>query len=149
MREILVSAITLSALAALLSLVTYKEDDRVFRAAVYTVIFSLLLSPICDTISSLDPLFELGGAAQGGDAVEFNMAIRESYEEAIAGLIADRIGHEWSLVEVAALDFSTTEITCRELIVTLKGAAIYSDVDMIRRLIKEELLINEIRIKFG
>ena len=60
MREIFISAFILSALAALLSLVTYREGDRVFRAAVYTVIISMLISPIYEAITSLDPLSGIG-----------------------------------------------------------------------------------------
>ncbi|MBR5241900.1 MAG: hypothetical protein IKV20_02055 [Clostridia bacterium] len=148
MREIFISAFTLSALASLLSLVTYREGDRVFRGAVYTVIISLLISPIYDAISSLDPLSGIGEVT-GGVTEEFDGAIREAYEDAARTLIADAIGRDTSEVAVMAEGFSTTDIGCERLTVTLLGSAIYSDIDKIERISREDLRANEVRIRFG
>ena len=148
MREIFISAFILSALAALLSLVTYREGDRVFRAAVYTVIISMLIAPIYEAITSLDPLSGIEGVS-GGVSEEFVGAIRESYEDAARTLIADAIGRDTSEVAVMAEGFSATEISCDRLIVTLTGSAIYSDIDKIERISREDLRASEVRIRFG
>ena len=148
MREIFTCAFILSALASLLSLVTYREGDRVFRAAVYTVILSMLISPIYEAIVSFDPLSDIGGA---GELVteEFDGAIKGAYEDAARTLIADAIGRDASDVTVIAEGFSTTEIGCERLTVTLLGGAIYSDLDRIERISKEDLRASEVRIRFG
>ena len=148
MREIFISAFILSALASLLSLVSYREGDRVFRAAVYTVILSMLISPIYEAIVSFDPLSDIGGA---GELVteEFDGAIKGAYEDAARTLIADAIGRDASDVTVIAEGFSTTEIGCERLTVTLIGGAIYSDLDRIERISKEDLRASEVRIRFG
>lgn len=148
MREIFISAFILSALASLLSLVSYREGDRVFRAAVYTVILSMLISPIYEAIVSFDPLSDIGGA---GELVteEFDGAIKGAYEDAARTLIADAIGRDASEVTVIAEGFSTTEIGCERLTVTLLGSAIYSDLDRIERISKEDLRASEVRIRFG
>ena len=148
MREIFISAFILSALASLLSLVSYREGDRVFRAAVYTVILSMLISPIYEAIVSFDPLSDIGGA---GELVteEFDGAIKGAYEDAARTLIADAIGRDASDVTVIAEGFSTTEIGCERLTVTLLGGAIYSDLDRIERISKEDLRASEVRIRFG
>lgn len=148
MREIFISAFILSALASLLSLVSYREGDRVFRAAVYTVILSMLISPIYEAIVSFDPLSDIGGA---GELVteEFDGAIKGAYEDAARTLIADAIGRDASEVTVIAEGFSTTELGCERLTVTLLGGAIYSDLDRIERISKEDLRASEVRIRFG
>ena len=148
MREIFISAFTLSALASLLSLVTYREGDRVFRGAVYTVIISMLISPIYDAISLLDPLSGIGEVT-GGVTEEFDGAIREAYEDAARTLIADAIGRDTSEVSVTAEGFSATDIGCERLTVTLFGSAIYSDIDKIERISREDLRANEVRVRFG
>lgn len=148
MREIFISAFILSALAALLSLVTYREGDRVFRAAVYTVIISMLISPIYEAITSLDPLSGIEGVS-GGVSEEFDGAIRESYEDAARTLIADAIGRDTSEVAVMAEGFSAAEIACDRIIVTLTGSAIYSDIDKIERISREDLRASEVKIRFG
>lgn len=148
MREIFISAFTLSALASLLSLVTYREGDRVFRGAVYTVIVSMLISPIYEAITSLDPLSGIEGVS-GGEAEEFDGAIREAYEDAARTFIADAIGRDTSEVSVMAEGFSATEISCDRLTVTLFSGAIYSDIDKIERISREDLRANDVRIRFG
>lgn len=149
MREIFTCAFILSALASLLSLVSYREGDRVFRAAVYTVILSMLISPIYEAIVSFDPLSDIRGGAGELVTEEFDGAIKGAYEDAARTLIADAIGRDASEVTVIAEGFSTTEIGCERLTVTLLGGAIYSDLDRIERISKEDLRASEVRIRFG
>ena len=149
MREIFISAFILSALAALLSLITYREGDRAFRAAVYTVILSMLIGPLYEAITSLDPLSGLEDVSGDLTTEEFDGAIRGSYEDAARTVIADAIGRDISEVRVVAEGFSVTEIACERLTVTLVGGAIYSDIDRIEKTAKESLRANEIRIRFG
>ena len=149
MREVFISAFILSALAALLSLVTYREGDRVFRSAVYTVILSMLISPIYEAISSLDPLSLLEDVSGDLTTEEFDGAIRGSYEDAARTVIADAIGRDISEVRVEAEGFSVTEIACERLTVTLSGGAIYSDIDRIERIAREDLRADEVRVRFG
>ena len=147
MREIFTAALLLSSVGAALSLVTYRENDRAFRAAVSTVIIALLITPLVDAVRSMDLSLGTGGA-DGYEAEEFDLAIRESYEGAIAELIAGAVGCDSSLVSVSASDFSPTEMSCARLSVTLRGAAIYSDIDRIKKTVREELGVDDVGIKF-